>query len=801
MGANASKNGDIPGTYPSETDRESDEKHGSDRSCTSSMIVESGGFNEDVDQPRQPRPTRNVASPLFQPGPHPYAKRSLDAGAIGELWHKIEMKQASSEPFALMQVLSALEVLRHASISKQALQESDIIARLRGLQNVQDRDIAKNASEVVMRLQNILFQWTPTNEPVQPWPPAHSIFFSYRPPPPSNVFQTPAPISISNPMTSSPSGPETRNITRNIFAPKPETEKVKTTPQKPVQAGNENTASEKATPSILKTGPAVSKPGGLFAGLSGQKNVKPRQPWILPSTIRVMKDEKRPLRAESDPASFNFNIPPSATNPQPLFSGSFGQNKENPFIDPLSVGPKDPPPNPFVRSQASNNSPWPRTSSPGNPSPFKFGETKSEPMATREEFITWVKTFLDLDQPDMATVTFHLRSLWGSITSFSYSLRRTGQSIAEGRNSIRNMESEIAQIQTVQSTYHVLANPRRDLLTRCQDRLSLARESLREQEKIGRELREDLAKAVCLPLQKMASVGKAKQYDYEKRITEARSEARFNLVEAVEVIEKMRKELAVAQDQISIIESEKAEAKSQVIAGYFEIRDLSVTIGNLHNDLESKNAKHVEEKKTLTDQYRARAEIDAAAKSAQCAKAMAKVEELERQIEVLEREKMDITCAKATVEKEREDFEAEVNKLKGYKDGYSQLVRELDELQGTYNDAVAERDDLMKQMQDAAASAKAPSRHELGAAQSPFASHHQSDNARATKSDHLDGLIDHWQHQFKIKMVAIGKAQADIASLEAEICEVHGLLFPVRKRMTPPVETTANTANKTEPIS
>ena len=220
-------------------------------------------------------------------------------------------------------------------------------------------------------------------------------------------------------------------------------------------------------------------------------------------------------------------------------------------------------------------------------------------MATGEELITWVKTFLDLDQPDMATVTFHLRSLWGSITSFSSSLLRTGQTVAEGKNSTRNMKSEIAKIQAVQPTDDVLANTRRDLLSKCQDRLSLARESLLVQEQTTHKLRADLAKAVCIPLQKLTSVGKAKQYDYEKRIAEAKAEANSSLIEVVEALEKTRKELAAAQDRIAFVESSKAEAKSELVASYSEIRDLSVTIDGLHNDLENKEAQHVKEKKSV----------------------------------------------------------------------------------------------------------------------------------------------------------------------------------------------------------
>ena len=95
-------------------------------------------------------------------------------------------------------------------------------------------------------------------------------------------------------------------------------------------------------------------------------------------------------------------------------------------------------------------------------------------------------------------------------------------------------------------------------------------------------------------------------------------------------------------------------------------------------------------------------------------------------------------------------------------------------------------------MQDAESLAEDESRRELAAAQSSLAVERQFGNARGANSSHLNGLIHHWQNQLKSKMAAIEKAEADIASLEAEIREAHGRLYPPRKRTTPLVETAAN---------
>jgi chromosome segregation ATPase len=174
----------------------------------------------------------------------------------------------------------------------------------------------------------------------------------------------------------------------------------------------------------------------------------------------------------------------------------------------------------------------------------------------------------------------------------------------------------------------------------------------------------------------------------------------------------------------------------------------------------------------------------------QARKAAARVEELERQIASLEKEKLDLNMAKATMEKTCEDLTVKSQLLESFKEGYSQLQHELDrvqakynELQGTCNDAVVERDDLQERINTMTLAEKSSTDREPDSPTSrlePVLPH----SARPTSTsdlDRLDGLIYYWERQLIVKKALVEETTANIMYFDSEISKTQHHVRQARK--------------------
>lgn len=239
-------------------------------------------------------------------------------------------------------------------------------------------------------------------------------------------------------------------------------------------------------------------------------------------------------------------------------------------------------------------------------------------------------------------------------------------------------------------------------------------------------------------------------------------------------------------DRIHNLEQDKANA---LITGTF-YREKLETVENesgrqrtehrkkMDNKIAEKDLEKEEALNAQKMKYETRIQ-EAAATELRHKKATTKLDELEKVIQSLERENIDLNLAKTVIEKELKDLEMQSGQWKSYKDGYDQIKHQLESLQVSYNDLVAERDELEEKLQTLEAGQTKMSEEPTTAAlPGSSAIPHQFDGRHAINSDRLDNSIKHWENRLKTAMTLVEKKREEIASYDSEIAILRGNPVP-----------------------
>jgi hypothetical protein len=724
----------MSGTHSRDGDGDRDNSYDFERSNSSSLVAEIGRFRElgersaNVSQNQSsPPPPENqvVISRSFVTKLYSYTQKVLMTADLKELCQKIESDKAAFCGVAKLRIFTALLLLDLAIIAQQILVETPIFNQIEELRRFHDRDVALKATETCRRLQTIIDEESQYSSPGVPTPNSTTAF-------PQVTVHTVAaqPTTTQTTLVRQlplPSFTVKGALASNLADPSSILRLASTEPVDFDVSTPDRSLFLPPTRQI--TNPTVSRTvdGVHFQKPHEDRSVSGKRGAAVSTASSVLGQEAQPDTQKWAPEisglfssdSFKFTAVPRTK-----LGGLFGN------LEP------DPP-----RAGLSGQS----ISFQGSGLEATFPTTSRE-VRTREKFMLWVKTFLGVDEPDMTPIALELESLWGSVTSFADSLSRTGEAITEAKVAIKSNNHQMAELKQERLDDEVHERHSQAALAKLEHQLHDEQAVLRSRERDVETLRNKFIKTVCVLLN-------SKDTDIAHLIIEKSA--------LEEDLETTKTDLVLQQEHVTCLANELTAVTNKVVGARAIETELRSTVKNLKEQNATNRTQIIQE-----ERLRARANEDAQAKSLQHSKITARVRELERHVATFEQEKMNLTMAKAAVEKTCEDLTAKSQELQGYKDAYPQFQSQLDELQVAHNDVIAERDELQSRLKSMILAENAVAEREPA-----FSLPHHARNANTSESDHLDGLIDHWTNQLNIKLASVRKKKADIASYDAEIDE------------------------------
>ena len=323
-------------------------------------------------------------------------------------------------------------------------------------------------------------------------------------------------------------------------------------------------------------------------------------------------------------------------------------------------------------------------------------------IKTHEDYVKFLMTFIKLDDPRMWLFKAEMNRLWEKITSVVEKISNRKYEVAEVELGTSNKKEQANRLQQ-----HAL-NAEPQSLERPQEQVIRNEKLLDERQHTIEHLRSMLIGPVCVQLATLTRIN-TKQLDQKQKDIDLKMQ---QIGQLRSLHTATQKRLAVVENEAAIAANHLATVREQLATAEGENIQLQTTAKDLQRDFDKEKLQIIEKQTTQLEELHAQAYHDVHTKSFEHANAMKKVDDLKREMRILEKENQSLCLTKTVTEKECEDLKATVENLKGYGEGYTQIKRQLEELQTAYNDAIFERDEIQERLNAMTTVEKSEVKHE-----------------------------------------------------------------------------------------
>ncbi|KAH9877781.1 hypothetical protein J1614_002998 [Plenodomus biglobosus] len=571
---------------------------------------------------------------------------------------------------------------------------------------------------------------------------------------------------------------------------------------------------------------------------------QPNAPSLIPSPAQqsLLSLASRVLPPSSP---FSFSLLPSGSNPGKAF----------PLSNKIHADEEAAPPSRLVEQKLPDASQDQQKPTPATDNSALI-LSRSKPIfkiETCDDFLTWVRTFLDIDAANMEALRADLQMLYKSVQEFTHIADRQAQADYKRAIIMREKSDEIAALEKdiARTNFNYNRKPKIIRLQNLQLEVSGLEREIQEERAMVDILRDSFTKAVLVPLRTFTNLT---NQDWQKildmkqnRISDLRSElsalrngdsfkqARDRQYHEVLAelqnafdeeqecgtdcrakLEKLEQDLAASRnkgvmltDMLSLV---KAELNSALVAHKLELAKEIASKAQLEKDIAAKMGEMSLQEGTFQTKYREKMkEKITALKQDKDTALHAQKQKYEAQIEAAQEKALryakadskvsDLERQIKTLERERVDLIMTKATLEKQLQDLKSRGKQLQSFEDAYEQVKRELDDLQSTYNDVEVE-RDELKEQVDALQDKLKtsardkldapdSRHMNGKAQRREDEHTRSVAAHWENQLKSRMAAVDKKMADLATYDAEIAEL---------QLSAQAEASASTAPPPHPV-